>query len=556
MSTFSASKSTNRWTIPLTGPKSTEFETVMQKSVDGHPHINYGDDSSLSLNWLRRHLGTKSPYPHEDRPIGPLNDTPEGYELTQLHLICRHGTRYPSSSNAISFQKMTERLRLLDVPGFEWLRNWPSETLYPVAKGNLLSPKGDSDLYRIGRRFAVRYKEFLDRYPYDAKTFQFQSSAKSRCSQSAYAFSVGLLEGRLVNDPGVEDYPPTQPIDMFTTPIGLDRELAVKYACPRWLKSVRYGPSVLREVQTFQAKFLPKLAEQMSTLLTSRNGSKQSNVTTKDVMTIYDMCAFEVASYNNDQTWCQLLRKAVNVESSASKAYGPKLSFLNMEIVKDLEDYYTFGPGIPFNRHLGCILGTTLFNSIEAALGQEAGHPYSGKQGGDNDDERLGLFRGVFKFGHSETIFFFSSFLGLYDQKKIPLRGDMTPEEYAKREFRSSKLSQFASNMAFEVFRPNDGEVRRKRRLVYDKDSVQAHFMTEAETPRGLIRLLVNEEPMIIPGCGSGYFCEWSTFKKILQQAGSGCDFEGCCTSLNSSDILSKDTLDVPFCPSVEPVTE
>lgn len=39
------------------------------------------------LNWIRTHLGTKSPYPHESRPVGPLKDTPEGYELVQLHLV-------------------------------------------------------------------------------------------------------------------------------------------------------------------------------------------------------------------------------------------------------------------------------------------------------------------------------------------------------------------------------------------------------------------------------------------------------------------------------------
>lgn len=44
-------------------------------------------DSSYSHAWLRTHLGTKGPYPHENRPVGRLNDVPEGYELVQLHLV-------------------------------------------------------------------------------------------------------------------------------------------------------------------------------------------------------------------------------------------------------------------------------------------------------------------------------------------------------------------------------------------------------------------------------------------------------------------------------------
>lgn len=50
----------------------------------------FGSSPSFSLpplNWLRTHLGTKSPYPHESRPVGPLKDTPKGYELVQLHLV-------------------------------------------------------------------------------------------------------------------------------------------------------------------------------------------------------------------------------------------------------------------------------------------------------------------------------------------------------------------------------------------------------------------------------------------------------------------------------------
>ncbi|KAG0273408.1 hypothetical protein BGZ96_004856, partial [Linnemannia gamsii] len=114
------------------------------------------------LHWIRTHLGTKSPYPHENRPVGPLEDTPEGYELVQMHLICRHGTRYPSASKSLGFKKMADRLKGIKLPGFEWIKDWSSEELYPPARGNLLSVQGDADLYQIGRRFAIRYKTLLD----------------------------------------------------------------------------------------------------------------------------------------------------------------------------------------------------------------------------------------------------------------------------------------------------------------------------------------------------------------------------------------------------------
>ncbi|KAI7832311.1 histidine phosphatase superfamily [Gamsiella multidivaricata] len=515
----------------------------------------------LPLNWIRRHLGTKSPYPHQDRPVGPLTDTPAGYELAQLHLICRHGTRYPSSSNAIAFQTLAEKLERVVVPGLEWLRSWSSEKLYPVTKGNLLSAKGDSDLYQIGSRFAIRYKDFLDRYPYDANTYEFQSSSKSRCSQSAYGFSVGILQGRHVNDPGAEgQMPPVQPVDIFTLPMGLDKEMAMKYACPRWLESVRDGPNVLREARSFQEKFLPDLAKQLSTMLNPKDGPNIVNITVKDVGTIYGICGFEVATYDNDRTWCQLLHRGT-MGASSDNLGSSKSNFLKLEINSDLRDYYTHGPGVPFNRHLGCMLGTSLVNSIEMALDPNADNIAANRKG-DDDDEGNGLFRGLFKFGHSETILFFSSFLGLYDRNGIPLKGDMTAEEYEKREFRSSKISPFAANMAFEVYRPKPNSTSGKRRLAYDDGS--SYPPMKSDTPRGLVRLLVNELPSVIPGCGSDYFCEWATVKEIFQRAGAGCNFDGCCTSLDPSagpDAISwkmfgavEAANPAPVCLTVEPV--
>ncbi|KAF9102652.1 PHOsphatase [Mortierella sp. AM989] len=467
-------------------------------------------------------------------------------------MICRHGTRYPSSSKSIIFQKLTEKLRQTVVPGFEWLQKWPSEKLYPITKGNLLSAKGDSDLYRIGRRFAIRYKEFLDRYPYDANTYEFQSSSKSRCSQSAYGFSVGFLEGHRVSDTGYDksETPPVQPVDIFTLPIGLDKELAVKYACPRWLESVKNSPKVVQQKLSYQEKFLPELADRLSVMFSTRDGSAQINVTTKDVETIYGICGFEVAFHNNDQTWCQLLRQSAS--GPVTNSFDNENSnFLRLEISNDLDDYYTYGPGVPFNRHLGCELGTALSDAIEDALSLESELP-SSKRKSDDDDGPY-HFRGLFKFGHSETILFLSSFLGLYNQKGVPLRGDMTPEQYAQREFRSSKVSPFAANIAFEVFRPKHKNLRNKKRVEYDENRQESILKYDA--PKGLVRLLVNEEPLLIPGCGSDYFCEWATLKSILRHAGAGCDFDGCCASLVPSEVLSRVFESDPICLSVEPVT-
>lgn len=58
--------------------------------VDAAAVQPFGSSPSFSLpplNWIRTHLGTKSPYPHDSRPVGPLKDVPKGYELVQLQLV-------------------------------------------------------------------------------------------------------------------------------------------------------------------------------------------------------------------------------------------------------------------------------------------------------------------------------------------------------------------------------------------------------------------------------------------------------------------------------------
>ncbi|KAK3845493.1 MAG: histidine phosphatase superfamily [Linnemannia gamsii] len=526
------------------------------------PKAKQGSSSPLyslpPMNWIRSHLGTKSPYPHESRPVGQLKDTPKGYELVQLHLTVRHGTRFPSEDKTVAFKALTDRLKGIKLRGFEWLPDWPSETLYPPSRGNLLSVQGDVDLYQIGRRSAIRYKTLLQKYPYDASTYQFYSSPKSRSSQSGYAFSIGFFEGRLTTEPGYkgaknghqnghddddDDYeggrPPIQPIEMSQLPLGLDKEMAVKYACPRWLESVDGAPGVEKENKAFEKKFLPALAERLTAILSAGAATPGArvNITTKDIGTIQNLCGFEVSMHNNDQTWCRLL--GLGLENSTT---SPKAVFENFEIAGDLDDYYTHGPGVPFNRHLGCKLGTSLKEDIEMVLADEGSHL---KKRGD-DDESPKKYRGVFKFGHSESILFFSSFLGLYTEKGGPLTADMTPEQYENRAFKTSKFSPFAANIAFEVYRPTSASTpNKRRRLGYEAEAAAAGAPSSA----GLIRLLVNEVPVLIPGCGEKYFCEWSTFKQVLEKNGSGCDFDGCCTSISTGPTPPQ-----PVCLSVDPI--
>lgn len=315
----------------------------------------------------------------------------------------------------------------------------------------------------------------------------------------------------------------------------MDKEIAVKYACPRWQEQVSGRPELtLRQKSLFEPTFLPQLAAQVTLALKAG-----VNVTTSDISNIYQLCGFEISIYDEDQTWCRLLRPSML--NPSLKKVDDREHFLNLEILDDLDDFYTHGPGVPFNRHLGCVFGTTLLDAIKLVLEDKTGV----QKRADGDDDLELPHHGVFKFGHSETIMFVSSFLGLYHQQGIPLTANMTAEQFAHREFRSSNFSPFASNMVFEVYQPKKRSTLKRRGA-----------SSSAVEPKGLVRLLVNERPFQIPGCDA-MFCEWATFKAVLEKAGAGknCDFDKCCAN-GSGECGAKPTLEeMPAtCFSVDPI--
>lgn len=224
--------------------------------------------------------------------------------------------------------------------------------------------------------------------------------------------------------------------------------MAVKYACPRWLESVDGQPAVERNNKEYEAKFLPALAQRLSAVLSAgaKTPAAQFNLTVKDVGVIQNMCGFEVALHNTDKTWCRFLGLGLSSSKGDGHEKGGKSNkhdkddkddedddeddegdeddkndeakdmFLKLEVADDLDDYYTYGPGVPFNRHLGCKLGTSLVEAVEMALTEDktGGAPKKDKAPaalGDDDEEEPGVSRAVLKFGHSETIMLFSTFL-------------------------------------------------------------------------------------------------------------------------------------------------
>ncbi|KAF9970013.1 hypothetical protein BGZ73_007410 [Actinomortierella ambigua] len=285
--------------------------------------------------------------------------------------------------------------------------------------------------------------------------------------------------------------------------------------------------------------------------------------------------------------WERTMTDPVEPESKHSHHHGSEtstlddlgLDFLHLEYLSDLGDYYGYGPGVPFNQHLARPLARGLIDSVDKilntttaseTLGQTMspyswtvsdltsrrrtwthppmgmGHHVSEKMFLDpEDDDGSNGFahRAVLKFGHSET--------GLYDDgAKQPPRGDQSGLKESDRAFRASVFSPFAANMILEVYRPLQEKPLGDNREVDDKS------LKKPRKYRGaLVRLLVNEVPHAIPGCGNtssnsnndgeshsamdghdaSLFCEWSILRAKLIARGADQGFEQCCEIENGA---------------------
>ncbi|CAG8777030.1 18563_t:CDS:2, partial [Racocetra persica] len=175
-------------------------------------------------------------------------------------------------------------------------------------------------------------------------------------------------------------------------------------------------------------------------------------------------CEFWVLQFNRTDTWCGLLS---DDDLILARYYW------------NMKSYFQYSYGNPLNEQLGCAYVTQFVNSVEDYL---------------NGKSRMVA---DMKFGHGFTEFVVLTTLGVF-KNEYPLTADLTLEQIKSLKYIEQKEFYWASTIYFEI---------------YTSPSKDA-----------LLRLVVNSEPYIIPGC-DGEYCKWSKFKNILSSK-INCDFE------------------------------
>ncbi|KAI9469327.1 histidine phosphatase superfamily [Zychaea mexicana] len=399
------------------------------------------------IDWVKRHLATKSPYPVPDSAT--TDAVIRGYTLEQLQLVVRHGRRYPSDGDTEDIGKVLKKLQQSNNrTALDWLDNY--ENVYTPERSGSLDENGQLEQYLHGRRVAKRFPKLIDAiFDQDVPSgIDSASSESARTLQSATAFHMGLFEGQ-----GALGRSKQFAVPSFMYPTQGDKLISIDDNCPRWdlarensnVQSDLYGA----QTQTVTAQ---RLSEAFGVYLTA-----------DDVEAIYSGCCFDVAHRNRPDTFCSLLSRQEILEAE----YREDLSYFYK---------YSYG-GLPLNGQVACALMQSIMNHIE------------------NEDTRL-----VLKVGHTQTVLFLQTFLGVSQNKQM-LYANSSQSVIDQRVFRTSNIATMASNVEFQLL--SKGENR-------------------------FVRVLVSEIPVLVPGCKGEEICPLQTFKEALSPK-IKCDFDEVC---------------------------
>ncbi|KAK9687560.1 hypothetical protein K7432_014747 [Basidiobolus ranarum] len=183
------------------------------------------------------------------------------------------------------------------------------------------------------------------------------------------------------------------------------------------------------------------------------------------VATIKRACAFEVSIFDRIDTWCTLLSP---------------IEFLTLEYYDDIEDWHKYGYYSKVSGDLGCALLTDFIDRTPS-------------------QKDVGTWA-TFEVGHAETILPLLNTLGLY-RDEFPLLSNISDADISRRSFRTSNLAPFTANLIFEFYQCSN---------------------------TSNIRILHNEVPVTLPGCGKE-LCPVDDLKKNVLGSRYQCNFDTVC---------------------------
>lgn len=331
------------------------------------------EQASVESYNVVRFLGGSGPYVQHPG-YGISTDIPDQCTLEQVHLLSRHGERYPAQDAGAGFEKIWEKLQAYNntfqgpLAFFnDYTYFVPDENLYEKETTNLNSEgtfSGNTDALRHGLSFRAKYNSLFNASEETLKVF---TSNSGRVHQTSRYFARGFL-GDQYDEDLVNYY-------IFTEDGSLGaNSLTPSYGCQNFQYD---GNDDL--VATYNDSYLEGARDRF---LEDNEGL---NLTTKDVKRFFQWCAYEI-NVRGSSPVCDLFTNEEYVRYSYSQ---------------DLFNYYASSNG----NNLSATVSSPWLNATKEFLSEE-------------DPE----FRVLLSFTHDSDIENFHAALGLFQPAEdLPL---------------------------------------------------------------------------------------------------------------------------------------
>jgi hypothetical protein len=284
--------------------------------INPQPH---GNDAESPYVDITKYWGNLSPwYSVHSSDYGLPNAnplTPDGCSVTQMHLLYRHGARYPTSGAAPATfaSKLTNATKTgLSVSGdLAFLGDWT----YKLG-AELLTPFGRSQNFLLGVEYRQLYGHLLNNFT-AAKTIPvFRTQSQDRMVKTAENFAAGFF--------GVPEYMSEVNIEILVETQGVNNSGAPYEVCPN--SNVADKGSI---GSTIANRFAVNAFN--GTIARLQSQVKGINFTSTDAIAMLQLCAYETHALGYS-AFCNLFTEQ---------------DFINFEYYWDLSFYYNNGMGSP-----------------------------------------------------------------------------------------------------------------------------------------------------------------------------------------------------------------
>ncbi|KAJ7596916.1 histidine phosphatase superfamily [Mycena floridula] len=286
--------------FPLVQPKTADNKARNSFDILGHLG-NLGPVQSVSSFGLPK----SSP------------NIPKSCQIDAIHVIYRHGARYPTSGSAPA-EFAAGLHAIADSTGFNasgplaFLNTWTFKL-----GAEILTPFGRGQLFNLGVGFRVRYGELLKKF---TRLPVFRTTSEARMVDSALNFAAGFFGVQYATE-----Y--SQLIEIES--IGFNTTLAPYDVCPNANNEIADFGTV--QANKWAAKYLGPAVQRLNQYISG----VQFNFT--HLVAMQQLCAYETVSLGYS-AFCDLFTQA---------------EWEGYEYLNDLQFWYGNGPGNPASSALG-----------------------------------------------------------------------------------------------------------------------------------------------------------------------------------------------------------